>query len=482
MRRFKLAYAIGAMAVSSCSCNPKSTVIKVSEDFVLVPGSPAVNAVNPTVDDNPQASPSVYRINVTRQCDTFVQNAVRKVDILWVVDSSGSMAPHQQQLASNFSTFINYLMPQNPGPDFVPIDFHIGVVSTDTDDPGEQGRLHGFTQNGAVTATGSFIGCDSTRHCNVDGQASVGPAGAVQTAFTQMATVGTLGSQVERGLYASYLALNRDENKDASHDGSGFIRDDAALYIIVVSDEDDSSCSPNISYLASGNRACTNDPGCHCADDGALAFGTTDFYTRFFENYKGYGHGDLVALAGIVGDNQGTVPTQVPGDTTPHAGCTAFDPISTRTLIAYYGSRYAKVIDGTGGANASICSSNFNLLLNKLAFSVTGLKSDFKLTRGPDTSSLEVYVASANEGTSPACVTNNDCTTFAPYDSCQNQRCARKVAVSPSQDPNSSQYVRCENDVYRDIVRFGSDTIPNALNSIEVCYNVDPQFDQTCTP
>ena len=52
--------------------------------------------------------------------------------------------------------------------------------------------------------------------------------------------------------------------------------------------------------------------------------------------------------------------------------------------------------------------------------------------------------------------------------------------MSPSQDPNSSQYVRCENGLLRNIVRFGNNAIPKALNTVEVCYNVDARFDSVC--
>ncbi len=77
----------------------------------------------------PDARDRHLSVNVPRQCDTYTQLSVRKVDILWVVDSSGSMEPKQQRLAANFQGFINQLVAANP-----PIDFHIAVTTTDTDD------------------------------------------------------------------------------------------------------------------------------------------------------------------------------------------------------------------------------------------------------------------------------------------------------------------------------------------------------------
>src|SRR5205085_9381823 len=54
-------------------------------------------------------------------------NAVfnNQIDILWVVDNSGSMNPYQTNLTNNFSSFINNF--QNKG-----YDFHISVTTSDT--------------------------------------------------------------------------------------------------------------------------------------------------------------------------------------------------------------------------------------------------------------------------------------------------------------------------------------------------------------
>ena len=50
-----------------------------------------------------------------------------KVDILFVVDDSGSMSNHQTNLSSNIGRFLEAFFGR------VSIDYHIGVVSTDMD-------------------------------------------------------------------------------------------------------------------------------------------------------------------------------------------------------------------------------------------------------------------------------------------------------------------------------------------------------------
>src|SRR6476661_1030667 len=56
--------------------------------------------------------------------DTYSQQAASKIDVLWVVDNSGSMAPRQQNLARNFSSFIDVFTKNS-------INFRIAVTTTD---------------------------------------------------------------------------------------------------------------------------------------------------------------------------------------------------------------------------------------------------------------------------------------------------------------------------------------------------------------
>src|SRR6476661_1736301 len=58
---------------------------------------------------------------------TFRQNSamsITKIDVLWVVDNSGSMATSQQNLANNFPSFIQKFQEKA-------YDFQMGVVTTD---------------------------------------------------------------------------------------------------------------------------------------------------------------------------------------------------------------------------------------------------------------------------------------------------------------------------------------------------------------
>jgi len=130
-----------------------------------------------------------------------------KVDVLFIVDNSGSMGDDQQILADNFATFI-------AGASTSGTDFQIGVTSTDVLDPGAlRGRLNGSP----AILTGQTPG--------------------LVNAFETRASLGTNGTGLELGLEAMRLALSEPL---ASSANAGFHRPAAALSIIVVSDEDDS--------------------------------------------------------------------------------------------------------------------------------------------------------------------------------------------------------------------------------------------------
>jgi hypothetical protein len=267
------------------------------------------------------------------------------------------------------------------------------------------------------------------------------------------------------------------------------VRPEASLYVVVVSDEDDSSCNP-----LTRQTTCTADPGCRCSSDNALlgtgAWGSTEYFTRFLETFKGYGNADSVALAAIVAttDDAG-VPSQF-GDPSPHVGC-------CRSLaggacpsggandggyeLAYYGGRYVQVAAATGGVTVSICQDDFSAALSALGYAASGLRQEFRLSRGPDLKTdggvaegLAAYVASP---TAANCMVDGNCPMGQV---CRGQRCADRVPVSLSPAPNGAAYVRCDTAGLRNMVRFEGTAVPQPLSTIEVCYDVLATFQNSC--
>lgn len=469
--------AVGAMS----ACQDRQRTRRVVEPFVIVPGTPSVDEKAPAVDIDPIRATEQFSVNVPRQCDSFTQLSVRKVDILWVVDSSGSMGPKQARLAANFQGFINQLVAAMP-----PIDFHIAVTTTDTDDTATRGRLRQWNL-GALRD--DFIGCAPDTAgvvtCNTGGNTST----AVM-AFNQMAQVGTAGSPQERGLYAAYLALTNPLN--ISTDAVvRFIRPEASLYVVFVSDEDDASCAP-----LTRQPVCTADPGCRCANDANLSaagnWGSTEYFARFFETFKGYGNAESVAVAAITAiDPDAGVPSQF-GDPSPHVGCCR--NVNDRDAgcggavandggfeISYFGGRYLQLAAQTGGVAVDICQDDFSGALASLGFSASGLRREFRLTRGPDLRALngvargiEAFVAAPN---AMMCTVDGNC---AVDQFCRAGRCARRLEVRTDAPANGAGYVLCDLAGLRNMLRFEGTSVPESLSTVEICYDVLPNFQTSC--
>lgn len=140
--------------------------------------------------------------------DVITQVTIPIVDVLWVIDNSCSMTDEQNALAQNFPGFMDYFIGSG-------LDYHVGVISTDLDDPAHQGKLR-----------------------DVNGAQWIAPETYDPIAvFTSMATMGTTGTGTERGLGATYLAL--EANRETFNEG--YYREEAAIHTIVISDEEDST-------------------------------------------------------------------------------------------------------------------------------------------------------------------------------------------------------------------------------------------------
>lgn len=166
-------------------------------DFLILDDGDARGVANP-----PDLSTPV-------KTDEISQITTPEVDILWVIDDSGSMAEEQAALIESFPAFMEFFVDSG-------LDWHVGVVSTDTDNPAKNGKLQG------------------TRQVRFLDRTSPDPV----SLFAQMAALGTNGSPDERGRRAVERALT-----DPLRSGynAEFYRDNASLHIIVISDEPDAS-------------------------------------------------------------------------------------------------------------------------------------------------------------------------------------------------------------------------------------------------
>lgn len=207
---------------------------------------------------------------------TVPQPPSGKVDILVVVDNSGSMQQEQEALAANFPRLIEELMaPSNP--DHNPVtDLHVGIVSTDLGAAGFDlstcgGGLLGFEagDDGRLRNTPSSAGdgCAAsypTFLSRVRNQADY-PLAQMGQDFRCLATLGTRGCGFEQQIEAARKALVEHARPGGPNDG--FLRPDSILAVLWVSDEEDCSVAdpaildPSRGDLGHLNLRCYFHPG-----------------------------------------------------------------------------------------------------------------------------------------------------------------------------------------------------------------------------
>ena len=176
------------------------------------------------------------------------QNDYDKVDVLFVIDNSSSMLPKQERLIAEFPRFVDRFTKARPA------WYHFGVITSDlgagsfTDSlkqcqpGGDGGRLQllGAAHDAAcqpVTGGGRFIDYNQLVLDEAGQPTSNLPAGqSLGTTFGCMASVGDAGCGFEQPLEAARLAL-----LSPPVENEGFLRDDAYLVVIFLTDEDDCS-------------------------------------------------------------------------------------------------------------------------------------------------------------------------------------------------------------------------------------------------
>lgn len=298
------------------------------------------------------------------------------IDVLFVVNDSRAMVPLQERLGDHVAGFLDSLAAAEGA---LP-SLHVGVVSTEVTDstvPGAlcPGRTGGELRPVDCLTDGAFARSADGNH-----------AGTLADAAACMMQLGDLGCPFEQPLEAMRRAL------DGSVPGNdGFLRDDALLAVIFVTDEDD--CSAADPYLfsqtttqygqlssyrcfAHGIRcdqpdSATPGPrtGCVPATDGPLH--PVDDYLAFLETRKG-GRGRVV-VGGLVPPSS---PVQVRREA--ETGLTLLEPLCPSIgpeigLQTWPSPRMHALADAIAAATdgepalGSLCSDDWSVPLAALA-------------------------------------------------------------------------------------------------------------------
>ncbi len=159
--------------------------------------------------------------------------ACGQVDFLFVIDNSGSMSGEQNTLVNNFPSFITGIQQTLEGVD----SYHVGVVTSDTYGP----NIAGCQQlSSLVVQTGGADSSNSACGPYTDGANFMTENDDLANAFTCAAQVGTDGSFDERQMQAAVEAVTGVE-AGPGECNFGFIREDALLVIVIITDEPDNA-------------------------------------------------------------------------------------------------------------------------------------------------------------------------------------------------------------------------------------------------
>lgn len=267
----------------------------------------------------------------TDKTDTFTQQDVSKVDVLFVVDNTASMVEEHPRLVSAIPSFVDAARAKQ-------VDMHVAVTTT------------GITQV-AATCPGGAQGGEAGRFFPVDNarpRILTNGMPNLTTLLQQNVQVGQC-AQVEQGFEAMRRALSPplvnnadDPRTPAAQDGNlGFLRDSAALVVVFVGDEDD-----------------------HSPD-------AVDTYVQWAQQRKGQNQPQRATFYAIA-------PTATACGT---AGGT--------------GTRYAEATARTGGEVMNVCAANYGPLLAAVANKAFSAQDRFPLSDAPEPGSVTVTVDGA---------------------------------------------------------------------------------------
>jgi hypothetical protein len=206
--------------------------------LALGAGLVAASCVDRTVEV-PTTAPTAALTAATADGST----APGDLDVLFMIDNSSSMLEMQSKLAVQLPQFVNALESLPMG---LP-NIHIAVVSSDLGAPGDATSSIGCTAAGdqglfqsapSGSCASSPLAAGATYLSNVGGV--VNYTGNLSDALSCIATLGDLGCGFEHQLASVARALGAD-GSPAPASNAGFLRPNAQLAIIMLSNEDDCS-------------------------------------------------------------------------------------------------------------------------------------------------------------------------------------------------------------------------------------------------
>lgn len=354
---------------------------------------------------NPELKP-LTPCTVSANVAEVKQNAIDKVDLLFMIDNSNSMSQEQAALGMQLKRLVTILTTgdrdEDGDQDFTPAkDLHVGVISSDMGVGGfnlETCNTHPLGDDGLLRTRGNTTidGCMPSYPSGILGYRVNGGEDEESFAkrFECIARLGTGGCGFEQQLEAVLKAVHPAEvpivpgfiNGTRGHGGpvggtganAGFVRDDSVLAIVIVTDEED--CS-----LADPSLANVHEPrfqGVNINMRCSRFHETQHPVSRYVDGLKALraDNPELLVVAGIIGvpvdlvaDAQNVDPAAILADprmveTQGPDGSGLVPSCTTASGVAYPPRRIVQAIQefGDNGVIQSICQSDFRPAIDAL--------------------------------------------------------------------------------------------------------------------
>ncbi len=248
--------------------------------------------------------------------------ANNKVDILWVIDNSGSMLTKQQNLANGFNSFSRVFVDKG-------FDFHMAIITSDMRTVGAGGQ-HGQFQGVPSVITNTTPNFATTFQSNV--------------------VVGNTGDSAAKELEAIQFALSAPNLNGVN---AGFLRSDAHLAVIELSDADDDDSATD-GYTTANTLS-------------FLQALKPDVYDVINRTYK---HNFTVSTVGV--------------QSLTDPDCAPLLP------LIEVATKFISLTSSTNGSFASICKNDFSSGLSTISQTIAQAITSIPLARVPDVSTLSV--------------------------------------------------------------------------------------------
>jgi hypothetical protein len=197
------------------------------------PGGSSSSSGSGPDDGSETVGPPIFDLGIVPDTPPSIKEGCSKIDFLFVIDNSSSMAPYQANLVSNFPGFIDGIQATLEDVD----SYQVGVITTDA-----------YTYNvaGCQVLSGLVVQTGGSQSSNMvcgpydDGDNFMTQSDDLASSFSCAATVGSGGSGNEQPMAALTGAVQKIHG-DNGECNEGFIRDDALLVIVYMGNENDNS-------------------------------------------------------------------------------------------------------------------------------------------------------------------------------------------------------------------------------------------------